>query len=338
MMDTTLTAHNANVSEITHIDTGTLTKPSPSVDRWETIQLSEHKGKTEFCIGKICKDICFTRSRCLFNRDYHACINYSDQTTLLVFGLKGCSSFRTSKNHRLYTVRPGDIWLVQTNREKLYRTTPAGQENEMVVIKYASHRLDDAFYDGSNHSELANTKITRLGHQASSYEEITGLINNSLNTACDRLIAESQALALLARWMAPQNKEVFPIHSPAQHKLPEPELTQLQQIVEILTSDLVRPPSLHQLAKQANMSHTKLNRCFKKVYGTTVYSWLRNYRLERARYYLRTDSSITDIAFQCGFSSASHFAHAFKQQYGCSPIEYRENAGNIPMAVSVRRM
>ncbi|MEO0443093.1 MAG: AraC family transcriptional regulator [Pseudomonadota bacterium] len=311
-------------TDMAYIDTKQLIKHPINAQRRETIDSSDQKGKSRFHIGKICKDICFTLSQCQFTHDYQACLHYSERKTLLIFGLKGYSSFYFADSPALHTIRQGDIWLINiANDEHLYRHTPAGQANEMLTIKYASERLTDAFSGDVDESAMFIDKISRLGHQAYKAFGLSELINNTLDTTTKRLIAESQALELLARWIAP-NKKVQTKACTGSQKLPSSEIEILKKIVDIITSDIVRPPSLQQLAAQANMSHTKLNRCFKKVYGATVYCWLRNYRLERARYYLdQPASSITNIAFQCGFSSASHFAHAFKQQYGCSPIEYR---------------
>lgn len=309
---------------VTQLDNNTLKESGEQKSYWKKIKCTEQQGNTEFQIGNICPDICLTRSRCLFNKDYHAQINYNEETTLLVFGVKGYSSFRCGENCRLHTIGPGEIWLVHTNKEQLFRYTPAGQENEMVVIKYASHRLCDNLQQDDNPS-LPYSRITRLGHQAFDDSQIVSLINNKLETVANRLLAESQALALLARWIEPRNKEVKTACIPSCKKLSLSEGKCIKTIIDILTCDLINTPSLNELAEQVNMSHTKLNRCFKKAYGTTVYNWLRNYRLDNASQYLaEKDSNITDIAFQCGFSSASHFAHAFKQQYGCSPIKYRE--------------
>jgi AraC family transcriptional regulator len=97
-------------------------------------------------------------------------------------------------------------------------------------------------------------------------------------------------------------------------------------VVERLVADLTRPPSLDRLAELAEMSHVRLNRCFRKAYGKTVFEWLRDYRLERARRCLEEPrQNVTDIAFLCGFSSSSHFATAFRHRYGCSPLEYRRH-------------
>jgi len=56
----------------------------------------------------------------------------------------------------------------------------------------------------------------------------------------------------------------------------------------------------------------------------TVFAWLRDRRLERARRHLMDGGeTITGIAFLCGFSSSSHFAAAFRERYGCTPAEFR---------------
>ncbi len=192
----------------------------------------------------------------------------------------------------------------------------------MIVVKYMASRLQEAFSDDADFESLGSTIMTRLGHQANMSAELGYLIENPLNTPSDRLNAESQAVDLLAQWMAPNYPPVKPLS--LAHNVPAEECKKLQSVADKLVSNLLTPPSLHELAAQAQMSHAKLNRCFKKVYGATVYSWLRNYRLERAKQCLNTSVTITDVAFQCGFSSASHFAQAFKQRYGCSPMEHKE--------------
>ena len=56
-------------------------------------------------------------------------------------------------------------------------------------------------------------------------------------------------------------------------------------------------------------------------------SFLLRRRLERAAQLLRSEfhsqQTITDIALECGFNSASHFGQCFRQRYGITPREYR---------------
>ena len=59
--------------------------------------------------------------------------------------------------------------------------------------------------------------------------------------------------------------------------------------------------------------------------GHTPNDYLNSFRLEKSMELLRTtDMTATEIAFHCGFNSASYFAEIFKKQKGCSPKEYRK--------------
>ncbi len=314
-----------------YIDAQELAAPIDALNRFKNIALPKTEGFAEFRIGKVSRDVSFTHSHCQFNEEYHACIEYSEPTTLLIFGLQGCSSFKISDSCQTNIIHSGDIWYIHLNQGQLQRTTPAGQENQMVVIKYTGQRLLDALNGDEPITQQLAMSIARLGHQASANFGISELVSNPLDTASNRLLAESYALQLLARWVAPNHQATQTLSKPNNSCLSATEQAGLERVIKILASDLIRPPPLQELANHANMSHTKLNRCFKKAYGATVYHWLRNYRLEQARHYLHSgECSITDIAFQCGFSSASHFAQSFKKQYVCSPAIYREQIHQHP--------
>lgn len=89
---------------------------------------------------------------------------------------------------------------------------------------------------------------------------------------------------------------------------------------EILTRDLESPPTLYELADSVGLSHTKLNRCFRQVYGTTVFGFLRQARLEQARFLLEEKQiNVTEAALSVGYSSLSSFIQAFSDQFGIKP-------------------
>ncbi len=61
--------------------------------------------------------------------------------------------------------------------------------------------------------------------------------------------------------------------------------------------------------------------------GQTFGASLLAYRLERAHSMLglaRTEANLSELALQCGFVSASHFARSFKARYGVSPSSFRK--------------
>lgn len=299
------------------IDGQYLDCPENEQGKWRKRSLPLNAQKTEFLSAHICPDISCTVSDCLFSQPYYSRIVYSQPTTLLVFGVEGISQFEFVSSKLRCTVRPGDVWLLSTAQDELLRTTPANTLSKMTVIKYSTERINQAFHQSDEQPmQLVGSQMIRLGFQQSPEAWIGELVKNPMLSVSDRLLAEARALELIARWL-----------TPVSHPAEKSEELDLQPVIDLLIQNLAQPPSLEALAKLAGMSHARLNRQFKSQYGQTVFEWLRQHRLERAKNYLANpDQAITDIALNCGFSSASHFTQTFKSHYGITPTEYRKNA------------
>lgn len=81
---------------------------------------------------------------------------------------------------------------------------------------------------------------------------------------------------------------------------------------------------LDTLAAQCSLSTSHFIRSFKKNLNCTPHEYLLSYRLKQAKQLLVTTSrSVEQIAEQCGFNSASHFARAFRKSNGMSPSAFR---------------
>lgn len=80
-----------------------------------------------------------------------------------------------------------------------------------------------------------------------------------------------------------------------------------------------------QLAIQFDIPLTAMKQCFKSIYGSTIASWLLQYRMNHAAVQLRKNKalSVAEIAGQVGYDSPSKFAMAFRKVMGMSPTEYR---------------
>lgn len=83
--------------------------------------------------------------------------------------------------------------------------------------------------------------------------------------------------------------------------------------------------TLKDIAKAVSYSEGECCRIFKKIIGETIFSHLRTYRLSRSMELLKnTDLSISQIAYETGFCSASYFIETFKAQFSITPLHYRE--------------
>lgn len=82
---------------------------------------------------------------------------------------------------------------------------------------------------------------------------------------------------------------------------------------------------ISELAEITGVSEKHFRRLFFDIYKKKPHEFLRDFRLNKAEVLiLNTSKSISDIAFQCGFSDVYSFSHCFKKNYGVSPTNYRK--------------
>ena len=79
------------------------------------------------------------------------------------------------------------------------------------------------------------------------------------------------------------------------------------------------------LAKAANMSVTNFSRVFRQQTGFSPYDFVLSARLNKAKeYLLKTDMSVTGIAYETGFNSEANFIYCFTNNEGISPGKFRK--------------
>jgi len=82
-------------------------------------------------------------------------------------------------------------------------------------------------------------------------------------------------------------------------------------------------------AKEMFLSRSQLHRKLLAITGQAPGEFLRTFRLKRAAtFILEKRLSVTQIAFEVGFSSPSHFTKAFRQQFNCLPTEFTERTNS----------
>lgn len=85
--------------------------------------------------------------------------------------------------------------------------------------------------------------------------------------------------------------------------------------------------SLEDVAKTANLSSYYFARVFKSQTGKTVYHYLMDIKIKRAKELLTCgQANINEVCYLSGFKNHSHFTSVFKNLVGVSPTEYRKLA------------
>lgn len=91
---------------------------------------------------------------------------------------------------------------------------------------------------------------------------------------------------------------------------------------EILLQHIGDPITIKELSKKVATNECYLKKGFKEIFGTTIFDFYQQQRMEHAKYLLYEKGlSVTDVSALLGYSSISHFSTAFKKHTGIKPCD-----------------
>ena len=104
----------------------------------------------------------------------------------------------------------------------------------------------------------------------------------------------------------------------------------LENIKTVIEDDYANAQmSVSHLAEIFRVHRVVLSRSFSRRYHTTLRQYIQNCRITAAQNLLKkTDLSLSQIAAQCGFSSAEYFSRVFSQTNGIPPGKYRAQSSD----------
>ncbi len=184
------------------------------------------------------------------------------------------------------------------------------------LLGSGSGHLVRAIIDKASVNSKSPLNITTAGPVTTSI--IHQIFNRGGASPADSLFLKGKILELLSHEVeflcGPQRKQTI---------LQPDDVVMLQAAKTIIMERMSTPPSIAELARKVGLNEKKIKQGFKELYGTTVYGFLRKYRMEQAKLLFdRDQKSVTDVACAVGYSNVSHFGAIFRHHHGVRPGEY----------------
>jgi AraC family transcriptional regulator len=127
-----------------------------------------------------------------------------------------------------------------------------------------------------------------------------------------------------------RNEYLFRLQKNAQEKsvsggVKEELRTRIQKAVEYIQDNYNEDISLDHLATISTMSKFHFTRTFKQIIGMSPYQYIASKRIDNAKMFLKNSHlSITEIAYEVGFSTPTSFYKFFTKSEGISPSQFRK--------------
>ena len=219
---------------------------------------------------------------------------------------------------------PGTIWLC-----------PAGLREEFVRISadidevLHIYLLPNPFLALAKHTSqdfTAETVRYDAGFRDPLIAQIAEAVLAELRheTSCGNLLIETLADSLAVRLLGSYSSlRVDPMGEARRGR--GLDARRLQRVIDYIDANLGNDLTIEELAAAAMLSRFHFARMFKATTGQSPSHYIGQRRLEQAKVALAQGRSITEIAFDCRFSSESNFVRSFRRATGVTPGQYRSS-------------
>jgi AraC-like DNA-binding protein len=108
-------------------------------------------------------------------------------------------------------------------------------------------------------------------------------------------------------------------------------IKKIQALCTYILDKVSEPLTIEILSRVSGLGPKKLQTGFKLLFSKSVNEYIRELKLEIARDALtNSDSTISEIVYNIGFSSRSYFSKIFSERYGILPNKYRSSLKKVP--------
>lgn len=182
--------------------------------------------------------------------------------------------------------------------------------SHIPVIMLTAKNLEEHRAEGYEHG--ADSYITKPFH------------SKVLLARIENLLRQRQLLKNLYQGTKEAEKEISEAH------LEDRDKQFLKQLQAIIQKNLSYSEfGVEDMGQQIGLSRVQLYRKVKAMTGSSVVDLLRKARLAKARRLLETRSmSVSEVAYEVGFSAPSYFTKCFKDEYGMLPGDVGNVLGN----------
>lgn len=97
----------------------------------------------------------------------------------------------------------------------------------------------------------------------------------------------------------------------------------INKAIRYMNNNDTQPVDMKQLSYDLNMSESYFCQLFKKITKMTPNDYYTNIKLEKAKELLNS-KSVTETAYDLGYSNISYFIFIFKKKYGMTPKQYKK--------------
>jgi DNA-binding response OmpR family regulator len=214
----------------------------------------------------------------------------------------------------------------KTGVKKALKNIPDLIVSDVMMPQVNGFELCNTLKQNELTSHIPIILLTGKGGDESEFEGLTAKADDFITKPFKSKLLVTRIANLIALRKALQSRYSQEInHEPKDIAITSLDEIFLNKVETILKTNLTNENfDAESFSKHMLMSRMQLHRKLKALTNLSTTEFLRSQRLKLAISILKkSDHSISEIAYQVGFSSPSYFNKCFKESYSCTPAKYR---------------
>lgn len=255
-----------------------------------------------------------------FNHPYHF---HFENEIVLIYKSKG----KILVSDQMADYSEGDIFILGSNMPHSFICDPESKKAKSLVIQFNNGCFGESFFQLPEFRTISQMlEKSKFGLRIrDNQDEITKMVEKTCASSGVKSIIN--LLNLLYTISQSHNIElILPDNDYSDKSL---ETHKLNAAIDWIDANYFRPIQLADIATITNLTEEAFCRSFKKATSKTFLQYLNDIRVhEAAKQLIETELSVTQIAYEVGFSNISSFNRYFKKQKNLTPSEFRKNIEN----------
>jgi len=240
--------------------------------------------------------------------------------------------------YNTYDIKPGDIFVFSSNEVHCITEINSYNKIDYINIHFEPKFIWGSEYDSFSpqnagvcfkHSSSFENRLPRNHPATEKIRQLIIEIENEMQNKKEeyQIVVRANILKIIVTLIRELN---YCENDDKQKNSQIKHLETIKAAMNYINQNLDKEISLNEIAKVVGLSPTYFSSLFKKVTTVSLWTYINSKRINLATHLIETNqqSTMLDIAMQCGFNNTANFNKAFKKYTGMTPMDYKKY-GNV---------
>lgn len=243
------------------------------------------------------------------------------------FALSGNSTATTKRNREIFHFKPQQHNLMfAKDFEGHFNIKKQQEANRFFEVHFTEDYFKrfaalgnpvlDPFFSAIEKGSMAVVSKENMMITPQMNMIISEMLNCQHTGLLKRLFIESKSIELFMLQLAQFEQQA----SGKKDVMKAQDIEKIYYARTLIEQNISNPYTLVALAHEVGLNDFKLKKGFKEVFNTTVFGYLHDLRMQKAKHLLLDQKrTIAEVADYCGYEYVQHFITAFRKKFGITP-------------------